>query len=559
MRIPSTQNAVELVGADRVKLNSHKKVFSPGPYQILARVEAVGLCFSDLKLLRQFDKHVRKGEVVSGISPEILREVPCYRPGAVSTVPGHETLCTIVATGEKVSHHREGQRVIVQPDYRWMKTEKSNAAFGYNFEGALQQYVLMDERIIIDPQSGESSLIAVEREMSASSLALVEPCACVESSYTTYERNTILPGGKLLIAAEAGRDIEGIKECFSPKGKPALVTAFYDNDDQFEAILNLGTNIVRVDSLDLLPDEAFDDVVYFGSNPVVIELLNDKLAAGGIINIVLRGRKIGREVSIGVGRVHYSRTRWIGTAGNNASESYKYIPGTGEVRKADKVLIIGAAGPMGQMHTIRLLCCGTGSSIAAADIDDERLESLKRKVNTVARRTDVNLSVFNPQKEVVKEKFSYFVVMAPDDSLVAQAVNDSVEGTLINLFAGIPASVRQKLDLDRYIANKCFIFGASGSRLSDMKLVLKRVLDGQLDTDCCVDAVSGMAGAIEGIRAVKNRTVAGKIVVYPQMENLPLIRLYELKEKYPRVAAKLKDGMWTKDAEQELLSSASFA
>jgi threonine dehydrogenase-like Zn-dependent dehydrogenase len=558
MRIPSTQNAVELVGADRVELNSRKKVFSPGPYQILARVEAVGLCFSDLKLLKQFDKHVRKGPVVSGIDKNILKEVPGYRPGPASTVPGHETLCTIAATGKKVSHHQAGEHVLVQADYPWLKTAKSNAAFGYNFEGALQQYVLMDERIILDPQSGESTLIPVESELSASSLALIEPWACVESSYNCQERNTVLPGGKLLIAAEAGRDIEGIKECFSPEGRPAKISVYCDDVQKYETAFSSGIDAVRVNNLESLPEEEFNDVIYFGSNPAVIELLNNKLTTGGIINIVLGGRKIGREVSVGLGRVHYSRTRWIGTVGTEAWQSYKCIPGTGEVRKSDKVLIIGAAGPMGQMHTIRMLRCGRGSSITASDIDDARLETLKRKVVAIARTTDVDLSFVNPEKESLQEKFSYFAVMAPVGSLIARAVKDSMEGALVNLFAGIPVSVRQKLDLDRYIANKCFMFGVSGSRLSDMKIVLKRVLNGQLDTDCCVDAVSGMAGAVEGIRAVENRTMAGKIVVYPQMVNLPLIKLDELKEKYPRVAGKLKNGMWTRQAEQELLSSACY-
>ncbi len=553
MRIPSVQNAIELVGASQMILNRRKRVFPPGPYQILARVEAVGLCFSDLKLLKQFDRHVRKGEVISGIDKKILREVPGYKPGPERTVPGHETLCTIVAAGEKVSRHRVGECVLVQADYRWLKTAASNAAFGYNFEGALQQYVLMDERIITDPQRDESSLIPVEEQLSASSLALVEPWACVESSYTTEERNAILHGGKLLVVVEAARHIEGLGKSFSPEGRPALINACCDSEEQFKTILDLGLDAVRVDDLESLPDEGFDDIVYFGSDAASIELLNDKLAAGGIINIVLGGHRIGRQVLVGVGRVHYSLTRWVGTEANNASESYRSIPETGEIRKADKALIIGAAGPMGQMHTMRLLCCGIeGISITGTDIDDERLESLKQKARIVAKQSDVELSAVNPKNEPVQGKFSYFVVMAPVGSLVARAVKDSMEGALINLFAGIPAAVGQELDLDRYIANKCFMFGTSGSRLSDMKVVLEKVLCGRLDTNCCVDAVSGMAGAIEGIRAVENRTIAGKIVVYPQLKDLPLMNLPALGGKFPSVAEKLNNGMWTKDAEEEL-------
>ena len=51
---------------------------------------------------------------------------------------------------------------------------------GYNFEGALQQYTLMDERVIIDPETGERFLIPVSDEPSASAVGLLEPWACVE-------------------------------------------------------------------------------------------------------------------------------------------------------------------------------------------------------------------------------------------------------------------------------------------------------------------------------------------------------------------------------------------
>jgi hypothetical protein len=190
-KIPAMQCAVELAGPDKLCVNSHKKVYQPGPFGILAEVEAVGLCFSDLKLLKQFDSHARKSEIISGISKEVLGGISSYKPGRQPTVPGHEACCVIAAVGEKVRHHYVGQRVLVQADYRWLKTANSNAAFGYNFEGALQQYVLMDERVITEPQGGESLLVPVDAELSASAVALVEPWACVESSYITQERNRL--------------------------------------------------------------------------------------------------------------------------------------------------------------------------------------------------------------------------------------------------------------------------------------------------------------------------------------------------------------------------------
>ena len=65
--IPKQQRAVQLVGPDQLRINENKSVIEPGPYQVLGRVEVVGLCFSDLKLLKQFAGHPRKSEVAAGI------------------------------------------------------------------------------------------------------------------------------------------------------------------------------------------------------------------------------------------------------------------------------------------------------------------------------------------------------------------------------------------------------------------------------------------------------------------------------------------------------------
>ncbi len=113
--LPSTQYAVQLVGPGQLTLNTGKPVARPGPHQILAKVECVGLCFSDLKLLKQFDQHARKSEVVSGLAAEVLREIPSYVPGGKPTVPGHEVACRIVAVGDEVKHHKVGERCWSRP------------------------------------------------------------------------------------------------------------------------------------------------------------------------------------------------------------------------------------------------------------------------------------------------------------------------------------------------------------------------------------------------------------------------------------------------------------
>lgn len=540
MELPSTQHAVQLIGPGELKLNTSKPVPKPGSHEIVVKVEAVGLCFSDLKLLKQFHAHARKSEVVSGIEKDVLRRIQGYAPGSAPVVPGHEVVCRIVAVGDQVTKHKVGERCLVQTDYRQLPTAAgSNAAFGYNFDGGLQEYTLLDERVVIAP-NGDRFLIPVGEERSASAIALVEPWACVEDSYVTVERNRIKANGRLVIVLDKGREAVGIEQSYSSQGAPAKI-------ERISA-----TNVTT------LPNEAFDDIVYFGADRVTIETLNDKLAPGGIINLVLGGQQIGSLVSVGVGRVHYGNTRWIGTTGNDASESYTNIPANGEVRANDSVLIVGAGGPMGQMHVIRDVCLGIpGVRVIGTDMDDARLETLRKKAEPLAQANGVSLRLINTKKSPLAEKFSYFALMAPIGALVASAIQDAETGAIINIFAGIPAPTKHELDLDAYIEKRCFMFGTSGSTIEDMRIVLRKVEHEGFDTNASIDAIGGIAGAIDGIARVEDRTLAGKIIIYPMLHNVGLIPLAELGQHFPSVAEKLDAGKWTHAAEQELLRVAA--
>ena len=114
--IPQTASAVQLTGPDELTLNTNKPVPTPGPYQVLGKVEAVGLCFSDLKLLKQFADHARKTDILSGIDRAILDEIPSYVPDAEPTVPGHETVVRVVAMGDRVKNVDLGGRYLIQTD-----------------------------------------------------------------------------------------------------------------------------------------------------------------------------------------------------------------------------------------------------------------------------------------------------------------------------------------------------------------------------------------------------------------------------------------------------------
>ena len=296
-------------------------------------------------------------------------------------------------------------------------------------------------------------------------------------------------------------------------------------------------------------------MLYYGSDPQTVEDLFGRVGTAGILNVVQCGGKFGRDIVAAVGRVHYGGMRIIGTTGSDPADSMATIPETGEIRPGDRINVVGAGGPMGVMHVIRNICQGVeGVSVFASDVDDDRLARLNRVAAGLARKNGVGFKTFNPTKDEVRERFGYTAIMVPIPALVAEAIEDSAERGLINIFAGIPATVDGRIDLDAYIQKRLYFIGTSGSTLEDMKRMLEKAESGRLDPNVSVAAVSGLDGAVEGIRAVENRQIAGKIVVYPACRGLGLVRLDELSEKEPQIAAELEDGLWTRAAEQALLA-----
>lgn len=550
--IPTTQRAVQLTGADELSYTDSKPVVMPNDHQILCEVEAVGLCFSDLKLLKQFSGHVRKGKIVSGADQAVLSEYPGYKTGTEPTVPGHELCVRIVKVGDKVTKCAVGERFLVQADHRWLRTEgESNGAIGYNLEGGLQEYVIMDERLSTSPDGKEFMMLPAPYSRSASAVALAEPWACVEDSYVVEERTGFVQGGNMLIVADSDKfDCKLLTAAIGRFGKPGKITIF-GADCNIDAI-----DTVKIDSISDAEDNTFDDVIYFGSNVASTEALFAKVAANGLFNIVLCGGKFESDVNTAVGRVHYGNIRIIGTTTNDPAEAIENIPATGEIREGDKIDVIGAGGPMGVMHVIRDICQGIKDiTIYAGDLDDDRLAPLTKIAAPLASERNIGYVPYNPTKGEAPKDVNFTALMAPVPQLVAASVKNSVKGGIINIFAGIPATVSGMIDLNAYIENSLYFVGTSGSTLDDMKVVLNKVIDGVLDTDMSVAAICDIESAVEGIRAVEKHAIAGKIIVYPKAKNIGLVKLDELKNEMPEIAAKLNNGLWTLAAEEALLAN----
>lgn len=526
--IPATQHAIQIVGKDEIVWNQAKPVDPVGPTQMLLKVEACGICFSDTKLLHAFDGHPRKTEVTSGLDAEALAQIPSYHPGTQPITPGHEPVARVIAAGDAVEHFSVGDRVLVQADWKHIRTKDSNAAFGYNFDGALQQYVVVDERCVVAPD-GEKFLIDVAEGPSAAAVGLIEPWATVEGSYAFAERNHVRDGGRLLVVAEGDADIEALTAVHQPR------------------------EVVRATSAAGVEGK-FDDVVYFGADADTIEALLELVGQRGVLCIVQGGERIQRKVMVDVGRIHYDFIRICGTPGTDPVEGYAWIPANGELRDGDDVLIVGAAGPMGTMHTIRnAVAEREGLKITATDLSDDRLAHLRTLVDGRAAERGVEVRYVNTGNEELEPGYTYIACMVPVPAFVSSLVELAGDDAIVNAFAGIPVGNPHELDLQHVIDHRVFIFGTSGSDVADMRTVLEKIEAGIIDTHISLDAITGMAGFQDAIDAVMNRTSGGKIMVFPQLPELPYLRLNQLEEHLPHVAAKLRDGIWTTEAEAALL------
>jgi len=298
-----------LTGPDELTFNPNKDVYRPGPWQILCKVEVVGLCFSDLKLLKQFDGHARKSKILSGVDASVLDEYPAYKVDSEPTVPGHEIVVRVIEQGENVTRTTVGGRYLVQADHRWLKTKASNGAIGYNIEGGLQEYMLIDERVSTSPD-GEFMLIEVTDERSASAVALVEPWACVEDAYVVKERQTLTAGGNMLVCAEADVDTAAFNAFITKYGKPSLVTIVgNDISDAVDVDTRIAENI---ESLEDLKRNLEDHNLDIESLPLVIQYNKRDLVRSPIPTLSIEELEADLNSDLGVPSFEAAATKGTG-------------------------------------------------------------------------------------------------------------------------------------------------------------------------------------------------------------------------------------------------------
>ena len=152
-----------------------------GEDNIIARVDAVGLCFSDIKLISSGSAHPR-------IEGRNLAKNP--------TVPGHEVTMTVVGVGDKwKGKFTLGSRWIIQADIIY---KGKGTAFGYAIPGGLSQYVVIGAEVLEGDEG--CYLLPVRPETGYAEAALVEPWTCVIASYQIAARTRMREGARVAFA-----------------------------------------------------------------------------------------------------------------------------------------------------------------------------------------------------------------------------------------------------------------------------------------------------------------------------------------------------------------------
>lgn len=509
--------------------------------EILTRVEAVGLCFSDIKIIRAGGSHLKLWEKDLQKHPLII---------------GHEAILTILKTGSAVpAEYQPGQRYLIQPD---IYVGGRCCAYGYGMDGGYTQFSIIDHRV----WKGENGtyLLPCPDNLPSIAAALLEPWTCVRAAYHIPHRTASADNGTTLVVTQPGNTaVYRAGDLYRNQKSLTTVNLAPAAVDALRRELN-----IPVTPVDAIPDDQFFDDI------VCVDLQDRQLgeqallAAGNHAVVNFLGNCGSDAWKIDVSALHYQNRWYQGTPDTTLDAAY-HTPRRAALLPNGCAWFPGGAGAMGQMH-VELAIIGDNHprKILVTDLDDARLEHLRAKLAPRAAEHNVDFILLNPKKlspeqftqtlrDIAPDGFTDITVLVPSAAIVDQALPHLANNGLMNIFAGIPSGETSPITVSRIINDGIRFTGSSGSTTQDMRDSLAAASQHEFEPQSAMAAIAGFRALKEGLTAVAGAKFPGKVVLVPACEDMPLIPLEDRDHLPPQIRETLDDrGMVTMKTEQTL-------
>ncbi len=548
-KLPETILAWQLFGAGFENFGKdNKPSVLPLPEiaddELLVKIEAIGLCFSDVKLIRAGEEHPR---VIS----KNLKEDP--------VIPGHEAVMSIVKVGSKIrDNFQVGSRYIIQAD---IYVNGKGFAYGYALNGGMAQYSVINQKVL----NGDEGcyLLPIADSMPSAVAALLEPWTCVLASHLIQNRVKPADGGDMLFVFGSNAGEYELGTLLSA-AKPASVTLVKASAD-FASKIAKAYPAVKVCAASTLPEGAkYDDIFLCSCTRAEGEAAAKAGKFGACVNFI--GDYSSENWMFDVGSIHYQGWFYQGTAGTDLSAAYgRNVRST--VKKGGTCWLPGGAGAMGQMHTQLAVADENGPArVLVTDMDNARIAHVKELLGPIAEKRGVEFKLMNPADfaspaefdaavtAFAPEGFDDIIMLVPVPALVSGSAKHLGKDGLMNIFAGIPAGKEAELPTAG-IASQGFRFiGSSGSRTEDLRHTIRLVEAGKLNPVSALAAIGGMKVLKEGLEAVAGAKFPGKTVIFPNCPDMPLTAVDQIASLVPGLEKTFAaDGTYTTATEEELL------
>lgn len=515
--------------------------------ELLVKINAVGLCFSDVKLIRAGEEHPR-------VKSKNLKEDP--------VIPGHEAIMTVAKVGSKLQgQYKVGQRFIIQAD---IYVNGVNWAYGYALNGGYAQYSVINQKVLNGDEG--SYLLPLDDSIPSMVAALFEPWTCVLASYTIKHRTAPKDGGAMLFlfgGAEAKYELGDLLKAAAP----AAVTLI-NAPAAFAAEIAKAWPKAKVTCASALPAEGkFDDIFLCNAG----QADGEKAAKMGSVNACINFiGSYAADWSFDVGSIHYQGWFYQGTPTANLSAAYgRNVRST--LKKGGAVWLPGGAGAMGQMHTQLAVSDPNGpAKVVVTDMDDNRLAHVRAALEPIAKANGKEFQLLNPKnfaspeafdaelRKIAPNGFDDIVMLVPVPALVTANAKFLAKDGLMNIFAGIPAGKEAALSVGAIAENGCRFIGSSGSRIEDLRHTCNMVGAGKLNPASALAAIGGMKDLKKGLDAVANARFPGKTVIFPNCEDMPLTAVSDIASLADGLDKTLdKDGLVTLETEKLLFEKYS--